>query len=95
MKFIYFIYCKPSQPMTLEAKIGQLRSLQKEVKNIVEDIFDSYDGKCKDGLLDVIETILDNASEFADTESVVKMLDTISEGIKSKKERKKERKKAD
>lgn len=62
----------------LEEKVERLRKLQKECRVLMDDICDSLQGKCKETLFDVLETVLENVDEFPDTESAVRMINEFA-----------------
>jgi len=68
----------------LEDRIERLRKLQKESHAIMDDICDSLQGKCKESLFEILESILESVDEFADTESAVKTIESLLEGSSSR-----------
>lgn len=75
-------------------KIERLRKLQKESNIIIDDIYGSLENKCREGLLEVLETVLENAHEFPDSESALRVVDELagSRSSSHKKDRSKKEK---
>jgi len=71
-------------PETTLDKISRLRKLQKESHQLIEELQDSLAPNCKEGLLDVLDNVLDSTDEFADSESVLRVFDELTTKTKKK-----------
>ena len=80
--------------VTLE-QISRLRNLQKESNSITDDIIGSLESKCREPLLDVLETVLENAAEFPDSDSILRVIEELKAKPSNKKDRSGKKKKTD